>query len=81
MVYVLQRDLNMSIYEYGLPTWLSGKESICQAGGTDFRFLAQEGHLEKQMATHYSFLPGLSSEQGALAGYSPCSHKETQLSN
>ena len=35
MVYVLQRDLYISIYEYGVPRWLGGKESTCQAGGTD----------------------------------------------
>ena len=34
-VYVLQRDLYISIYEYGLPSWLDGKESTCHAGGTD----------------------------------------------
>ena len=33
MVCVLQRDLYTSIYEYGLPRWLGGKESTCQAGG------------------------------------------------
>ena len=33
MVCVLQRDLYTSIHEYGLPRWLGGKESTCQAGG------------------------------------------------
>ena len=37
----------------GLPRWLSGKESACQAG--DHR-LGQEDPLEKGMATHSSVL-------------------------
>ena len=37
----------------GLPRWLSGKESACQAG--DHR-LGQEDPLEKEMATHFSIL-------------------------
>ena len=38
----------------GLPRWLSGKESACQAG--DAGSLVQEDLLEKEMATHSSIL-------------------------
>ena len=37
--------------ELGLPWWLSGKESACNAGD-----LGQEDPLEKEMATHSSIL-------------------------
>ena len=39
----------------------------------------QEDPLEKKMATHSSFLLGKSHEQRSLAGYSPWSHKETDI--
>ena len=39
----------------------------------------QEDPLEKEMATHSSFLLGKSHEQRSLAGYSPWSHKETDM--
>ena len=42
----------------GLPLWLSGKESTCNAGdaGTWVRFLGREDPLEEDMATHFSIL-------------------------
>ena len=44
------------------------------------RFLGQEDHLEKEMATHSSILPGKSHGRGKLAGYSPQDHKTVRLS-
>ena len=45
----------------GLPWWLSGKESTCNAGNTGdvgslFQSLGREDHQEKGMATHTSIL-------------------------
>ena len=40
---------------FGLPWWLSGKESACQCS-RQVRFLGQEDPLEKEMATHSSIL-------------------------
>ena len=41
----------------GLPWWLSGKESACNAGDMGLQqFLGREGLLEKEMATHSSIL-------------------------
>ena len=45
----------------GLPWWLSGKESTCNAGDTGgvgslIRSLGWEDHQEKGMATHTSIL-------------------------
>ena len=34
---------------YGLPQWLSRKESSCNAGDA---FMGREDHLEESMATH-----------------------------
>ena len=40
---------------HGLPRWLSGKESACQAG--DLGSIPESGRtLEKEMTTHSSFL-------------------------
>ena len=40
---------------YGLPRWLSGKESTCSAE-MQVQSLDQEDPLEKEMATHSSIL-------------------------
>ena len=44
----------MSLTLLGLPWWLSGKESTCNAG--DFGSLGREDPLEKEMATSPSIL-------------------------
>ena len=41
------------------------------------RSLGQEDPLEREMATHYRFLPGKSHGQRNLAGYSPWGCKES----
>ena len=43
----------------GLPAWLSGKESACNAGETGdvVRFLGLKDSMKKEMATHSSILP------------------------
>ena len=46
-------DKFMLIKTLGHPSWLSGKESACNAG---VRSLGQEDSLEKEMATHSSIL-------------------------
>ena len=38
---------------YGLPQWLSRKESTCNAGDA---FMGREYHLEESMVTHSSIL-------------------------
>jgi len=42
------------IYE-GLPCWLNGKESACNAGDT-VHFLGWEDPVEKKMAVHFIIL-------------------------
>ena len=41
--------------------------------------LVWEDPLKKSVATHSIFLPGVSHGQRSLAGYSPCYHKESDL--
>ena len=42
---------------YGLPWWLSGKESACQCRRLEFSsWVRQEDPLQKEMATHSSIL-------------------------
>ena len=40
------------------------------------QFLGREDPLEKEMATHSSFLPGKFHGQRSLVGYSPWGHEE-----
>ena len=48
-------QLTLVISTSGLPCWLSGKESTCQAGHK-VRSLGQEDPMEKEMATRSSLL-------------------------
>ena len=51
------------LHTYGLPEWLSDKESACQAGDVGL-IPGSEDSLEKEMATPV-FLPGKSMDKGA----------------
>ena len=51
----LNTQLTLVISTSGLPCWLSGKESTCQAGDT-VRSLGQEDLLENKMAPASSIL-------------------------
>ena len=46
---------------------------------TQVQFLGREDLLEKEMATHSSFLPGESHGQRSLVGYSPWGRKESDM--
>ena len=60
---------------YGLPRWLSGKESTCSAE-IQVQSLDQEDPLEKGMATHSSILAWkIPLDKKSLAGYSSWGHK------
>ena len=48
-------NLYLVYISWGLPKWLSGKESTCNAGDMGF-ILGREDLLEKQMATYCSIL-------------------------
>ena len=58
-----------------LPSWLSGKESSCQAGD-----MGWENPLEKEMSTHPSILAWeIPRTEFFLVGYSPCGHKDLDI--
>ena len=57
---------------YGLPWWLSGKESTCQCRRR--RLVPWVGKIPWRQPTSV-FLPGKSHGQGSLVGYSPRGHK------
>ena len=64
---------------FGLPWWLSGKESTCSAGdaGDMGKIPGWEDPLEEGMATHSSILAWrISMDRG---GYSPWGHKESDM--
>ena len=50
---------NRYMYTYGLPRWLSDKESTCN-GGTWARSLGREDPLEEKLAARSSILPRIS---------------------
>ena len=61
----------------GLPRWLSGKESTCNAGYMDsIPELGRFPWMRKWQPTSV-LLAGESHEQGILDGYSPHSHKDS----
>ena len=65
----------------GLPQWLSGKESACNAGaaGDVGSIPGQEDPLQESMTTTPVFLPGESHGQRSLVGYSPWGCKESDM--
>ena len=54
----------------GFPSWLSGKESTCNAGDLSL-ITCQEDPLEKEMVTHCSILAWKIPMERSLIGYSP----------
>ena len=68
-------------YSYGLPQWLSSKESTCNAGaaGNVGWSLGQEDPLEEHTANHSSILTWRIHVQRSLVGYSPWGHKELDM--
>ena len=66
--------------KFGLPQWLSGKESTCNAGDAgDVGSIPGWGRSPGRRAwkTTPVFLPGESHGQKSLAGYSPWGLKES----
>ena len=62
----------------GLPRWLSGQESACQAGESG-TILSQKDPLEEEWQPTPVFLPGKSHGQRSLVGYSPWGCKELDI--
>ena len=63
-------------FTWGLPRWISGKESTCQferAGGS----VGREDPLEKKMATHSSILAWEVPGRENVLGYSPQGRKDS----
>ena len=63
----------------GLPRWLSGKESACNAG--DLRSIPGEGKSpggEHSNLLQYSCLENPHGQR-SLVGYSPCGQKESDM--
>ena len=60
----------------GLPQWLSGKESACNAGDPG-SIPGQEDSLEGAWQPTLVFLPGEFHGQRSLVGYGPCGCKES----
>ena len=69
-------DKFMLIKTLGHPSWLSGKESACNAG---VRSLGQEDSLEKEMATHSCIFAWEIPWREKPGGYSPHGHKKAGM--
>ena len=66
----------------GLPWWLSGKESTCNAGAVgDVGSIPGLGRFpwRREWQPTLIFLPGESHGQRSLAGYSPLGHRESDM--
>ena len=80
--YFLIGQLTPSQLQVGLPWWLSGKESACNAGATEdigsipgSERSPGEGHGNITPV----FLPGASHGQRSLMGYGPKGHTEFNI--
>ena len=63
----------------GLPPWPIGKESTCVSGDTGDRGSLGRSHGEGNgNPLQYSYLENLHGQK-SLAGYSPCGHKESDM--
>ena len=57
-----------------------GKESVCNAGDArNIDSIPGSGRSPAALAAHSLLLPGKSHGQRSLVGYSPCSHKESDI--
>ena len=72
---ILYGVLEEPMYTFGLPWWLSGKESACQRSWRRFDPWGLEDPLGSGMAATPVFLPGKSHGQRSLADYSPWGRK------
>ena len=83
MIYIVALFLIHCRSLLGLPWWLSGKESTCNAGNVGS--IAKETPWRRKWQLTPVFLPGESHGRRSLAGYSPRGHKESdtieQLNN
>ena len=50
------RAITICMYSFGLPRWLSGKESTCQCRRLRFTPSIRKNPLEEEMATHTSIV-------------------------
>ena len=68
-------------FDYGLPWWLSGKESACQCrrhGRHEFDPWVGKMPLRRKWQLTLVFLPGKSHGHRSLVGYSPWGHKRVR---
>jgi len=72
--------LQENIQIYGLPKWLSGKESACQCKRLGFDPWVSKIPWGRKWQLTLVFLPGKSHGQRSLPGYRPWGHKESDMS-
>ena len=71
--------LGAPILQYGLPWWLSDKESTCQCRRCGFDPRVGKVPWRRKWQSTPIFLPGKSHGQRSLAGYSPWDHEESDM--
>ena len=71
-----EKWFQLNIKEYGLPRWLSGKESTCQWRRRGLGPWVRKIPWRREWQPTPVFLPGEFHGQRNLVGYSPWGHKE-----
>ena len=66
---------------WGLPWWLSGKESTCQCRRLRFDPWMEKIQQRRKWQSTPVFLTGKSHGQRSLVGYSPWGHKESDMTS
>ena len=72
-------EIGKNGYIYGLPRWLSGKESAYQCRSHGFNSWVRKIPWKRTWQLIPVFLPGISHGQRSLEGYSPQGRKEVWL--
>ena len=70
---------DIGTFKFGLPRWLSGKESTCQCGRRRFDPWVRKIPRSRKWQPTPVFLSGKSPGQRSLEGYSPWGLKESDM--
>ena len=77
--YTLHNIFSFLTLIYGLPRWLSGRQSACQCRRCRFKPWVGKISWKRKWQPTPVFLSGKCHRQSSLEDYSPCGHKELDI--